>query len=235
MESAIKTIRLSGSLGDLFGRVHKLAVANVAEAVRALCATRPGFEKYLMESKDNGLVFAVYTGKENISEKELKNPTGESTIRIVPVIAGSKKSGLLQTIVGAVLVVAGVFVAGMELFTFGGITNGQIGAYIAGMGISMMVGGIVQMLTPVPKKNERTDDERKSYMFNGAVNVQAQGSSVPVLYGELIVGSVVVSAGISSEDNYIVPYTEKETGPGRYRDGGSMIGDVIERSKDATR
>lgn len=228
MSEAVKTIKLSGSLAHRFGRTHRLAVVNAAEAVRALCATRPGFEKYLMESKDNGLVFAVFTGKENIGENELCNPTGADVIRIVPIIAGSKKSGLLQVIVGAVMVVAGVIVG----YAFGWTGVGAaVGKYMIGMGVSMMVNGIVQMLTPVPKNQERKDDERKSYVFNGAVNVQAQGNCVPVLYGELFAGSVVVSAGISVEDNYIVPHSASEFTSSSYRSGGSMYGDMIYRMK----
>ena len=228
MEATIKTIKLSGSLAQHFGRVHQLAVANAAEAVRALCATRPGFEKFLMEAKDNGLVFAVFSGKENIGEKELHNPTGSDVIRIVPVITGSKKAGMMQVIVGAVLVVAG-FVVGW-FFGWTGV-GWAVGKYMIGAGISMMVGGIIQMLTPVPKNQERKDDERKSYVFNGAVNIQAQGASAPVLYGEMIIGSVVVSAGISVDDNYIVPYTMGGVSPGYYRGGGSMAGNIIERMK----
>lgn len=227
---SVKTIKLSGSLAELFGRVHLLAVANAAEAVRALCATRPGFEKFLMESKDNGLVFAVFTGKENIGEDQLHNPTGADVIRIVPIVAGSKKAGTMQIIVGAVLVVVGVIVGYAASWTG---TGWVIGKYIIGTGVSMMVGGIVQMLTPVPKNQERKDDPRKSYLFNGAVNIQAQGNCVPVLYGELIIGSVVVSAGISSEDNYVVPNGPGEVGGGSYRRGSSFWGDVSARAVNA--
>lgn len=227
----VRTIKLSGSLAQRFGREHRLAVNNPAEAVRALCAMKPGFEKFLMESKDRGLKFAVFTGSNNIREDELKNPVGQDVIRIIPVIMGSKRGGILQIIAGVVLVAVGVVVSGME-FAFGGITAGQIGAYIAGMGISMIVGGVVQMLTPIPKNQGKEIDDRRSYLFNGAVNVSAQGASVPLLYGEMYVGSVVGSAGISVEDNYITPSGgEKEVGGGKYRDGGLMVGDVIARAK----
>jgi predicted phage tail protein len=223
----VRTIKLSGSLAHRFGRVHRLAVANAAEAIRALCAMKPGFEKFLMEAKDNGLTFAVFQGKKNVSEDELKNPAGDDIIRIVPVIAGSKKGGVLQVIAGVVLVAVGMVVQ----WYLGGAPN-PISNYLYGAGISMIVGGVVQMLTPVPKNQTKQDDDRKSYIFNGAANVQAQGNCVPVLYGELIVGSVVASAGISTEDNYVIPTSASEYGYGVSRDGGSMYGNVIDRSKD---
>ena len=218
----LRTVKLSGSLARRFGRAHRLAVSNAAEAVRALCATRPGFEKFLMEAKDNGLVFALFSGSDNIGEDDLQKPAGDDIIRIVPVIAGSKKSGVLQVIVGAVLIVAGAFVTTLS---FGWAA--PVGNYMIGMGISMIVGGIIQMLSPTPKNQQREEDNRRSYSFSGPLNVQAQGNAVPLLYGRLIVGSVVVSAGISTEDNYVVPHTPRYVGPGKYRDGGAMYGDVL--------
>ena len=217
----LRTIKLSGSLARRFGRSHRLAVANAAEAVRALCATRPGFEKFLMEAKDNGLVFAVFSGTHNLKEDELQNPAGDDVIRLVPVISGSKKAGVLQVIVGAVLIVAGAFVG--TYFGWTGI-GGQIGVGMISMGVSMIVGGIIQMLSPTPKNQQREEDNRRSYSFSGPVNVKAQGNAVPLLYGELIVGSVVVSAGISTEDNFVVPHTPTHIGGGTYKNGGSMHG-----------
>ena len=69
------------------------------------------------------------------------------------------------------------------------------------IGASLILGGVVQMLTPVPRgtKNKSVSNE-PSYSFNGAVNTQAQGNPVPLLYGRMIVGSAVISAGINAED-----------------------------------
>lgn len=218
----MKTIMLSGSLARLFGRTHRLEVSTPAEAIRALCATRPGFEKYLMNAKDRGIVFTVFTGRRNIEEEELTNPVGKDIIRFIPVLAGSKKAGVLNIIVGVVLIAVGVVVQ----YWMGG--DPSIAQYFYGAGISMIVGGVVQMLTPVPKNQDRKDDARKSYVFNGAVNVQAQGNPVPLLYGELIVGSAVISAGISSQDNYI---SGNRLGPvnGGHNRGGGHNGDVLEQ------
>lgn len=219
----VRTIKLSGSLAREFGREHKLAVNSPAEAIQALCATRPGFEKFLMEAKDRGLVFTVFSGKENLDEERLTAPAGDDVIRIIPVIAGSKKAGVLNIIVGVVLIAVGALV---QAYVFGGNTN-PFSSYLYGAGVSMIVGGVIQMLTPVPKNTQREEDDRRSYVFNGPLNVTAQGATVPVTYGEFIVGSVVVSAGISAEDNYVVPNGPGNVGGGSYRGGGSMWGDVM--------
>ncbi|MDE9545383.1 tail assembly protein, partial [Xenorhabdus bovienii] len=106
--NTLRTIRLSGVLIPQFGREYKLAVSSPIEAIRALSVMIDGFEKFLLTAKERGLTFAVFIGKRNISRDELEL-SGEGDIRIVPVIIGSKKAGIFQTILGAVMVVAGVF------------------------------------------------------------------------------------------------------------------------------
>jgi len=153
-----------------------------------------GFERYMTESASKGLRFAVFNGKENIAEDSLDKPTGGEVIRIVPVLAGSKRAGSLQTIVGAVLVAA-AFV--LSFTPFAGASP-----FLYQMGAALMVGGVLQMLSPQPKGLGAQDrpNNRPSYSFNGPVNTSAQGNPVGLLYGQMIVGSSVISAGIYAQD-----------------------------------
>lgn len=193
----LTTIRLYGVLGVRFGRVHKLAVQTSAEAVKALCINLDGLESYLMNAKKNGMTFAVFRGKRNIGVSDFKELAGDSDIRIAPVIEGAKKAGLFQTILGAVMVVAGIFVTGMS---FG--SAGVVGAGMVSAGIGMMAGGIYQMLSPQPKGLQGRDDpdNKPSYAFGGSVNTLAMGNPVSLLYGEREVGGAIISAGIVAED-----------------------------------
>ena len=193
----LTTIRLYGALGARFGRVHKLAVQTSAEAVKALCINLDGLESYLMNAKKNGMTFAVFRGKRNIGIEDYQNLAGNSDIRIAPVIEGAKKAGLFQTILGAVMIVAGVVVTGM---TFG--SAGVIGAGMVSAGIGMMAGGIYQMLSPQPKGLQGRDDpdNKPSYAFGGSVNTLAMGNPVALLYGEREIGGAIISAGIVAED-----------------------------------
>ena len=195
MNSKLRTIRLYGKLGAKFGRVHRLVVASTAEAIRALSVLLPGFREELTTSKDRGVAYAVFTGKRNITEDELAHPTGREDIRIAPILQGSKRGGLFQTILGAAILA-------IAYFNPGGFLTGPMAS--AGMltGAAMALGGIVQMLTPMPTGLSAKDnpDNGASYNFNGPVNTQAQGNPVPLLYGEMVVGSAVISAGIYSED-----------------------------------
>lgn len=113
----MKTIILHGILAKKFGKSFRLSVGSTKEVMRALCVQLAGFEAFMMNAHKQGLRFAVFHDKHNVGENELDMSHTAKIIRVVPVVEGSKKSGLLQTILGAVMVVAGFVVTGM---TFGG-------------------------------------------------------------------------------------------------------------------
>lgn len=193
----LTTIRLYGALGARFGRVHKLAVQTTAEAVKALCINLDGLESYLMNAKKNGMTFAVFRGKRNIGIEDYQNLAGNSDIRIAPVMEGAKKAGIFQTILGAVMVVAGIVVTGLS---YGWAS--PVGGAMISAGIGMMAGGIYQMLSPQPKGLQVRDDpdNKPSYAFGGSVNTLAMGNPVAILYGEREIGGAIISAGVISED-----------------------------------
>ncbi|TDX14868.1 putative phage tail protein [Buttiauxella sp. BIGb0552] len=193
----LTTIRLYGPLGARFGRVHKFAVQTSMEAVKALSVNFDGFEDYLHNAKSNGMVFAVFRGKRNIGLEDFKSLGGNDDIRIAPVMEGAKKAGLFQTILGAIMVVAG----GIMTYVSGG-TASPMAAGLISSGLAMMAGGIYQMLSPQPKGLQGRDDpdNKPSYAFGGAVNSLAMGNPVPVLYGEREIGGGIISAGIVAED-----------------------------------
>ncbi|APF86973.1 tail assembly protein [Ralstonia solanacearum] len=195
MEQKIRTVRLYGRLGARFGRVFRLAVGSPAEAVRALCAQVEGFRRELATSHERGVRYACFIGRRNIGESELELPPGADDIRIAPVLAGAKQSGLFQTILGAAILA-------VAYFNPGGFLTGPMVTAAYGMGASMALGGVVQMLSPQQAGLSARDspDNGASYNFNGPVNTSAQGNPVPLLYGEMVVGSAVISAGIYAED-----------------------------------
>lgn len=194
----LKTVRLYGALGARFGRVHRLVIASPAEACRALSVILPGFEQYMQTAHLRGLRFAVFRGKKNIGQDELKHNSGEEDIRIAPVISGSKRGGVLQTILGAVLVVGAIALGPVGIGAIAGSTAMSIGL----MGGSMMIGGVVQMLSPQPGglASRQDPDNAPSYAFGGPVNTTAMGNPVGLLYGEREIGGAIVSAGIYTND-----------------------------------
>ena len=191
------TIILSGPMRKRFGREFRLHLDTKTprEAFHALGIMLNGFREYLLGASDRGIEFAVWRGRgehaENIGAQQLDEPAG-SVIRIAPVHVGAKRAGVLQTIVGIVLIIVGSF------------TSWAGGAALVSVGIGMVAGGVVQLLSPQPKLGKGSADSaanQASYIFNGPVNVTAQGAPVPILYGgPMEIGSVVASAGIEAVD-----------------------------------
>ena len=190
----LKTIKLYGILAKKFGKQFKLDVANTREAIRALSAQIPGFEKFMLHAHEHGLGFAVYQDKHNISEYEIDMSTDAAVIKIVPkVIGAGGDNGVLQVVLGVVLVVAGYF-------TFG--ATSPYGMALIGAGIGMAIGGITQMLMPTvdTTQDNNQDGNRANKGFGGAVTTVAQGNPVPVLRGRREIGGFIVSAGQYPED-----------------------------------
>ena len=174
----VKIIKLYGDLGEKFGRVHRLAVASAAEAVRALVSQIPGFRAYVERP---GAAYQVrLSGRTVDPERELARET-KGTIALVPVIEGGKK-GVFQTIIGVVLIVAS--------FWYPPLLN---------LGVSMVLGGIAQMLAPVPQLNDTMRKDDPSYAFGGVINTTQQGGPVPIVYGQHLTGSTVVAVGMWAE------------------------------------
>lgn len=131
----MKTVILHGILAKKFGKTFKLSVNSTKEAMRALCVQLTGFEAFMMNAHKQGLRFAVFHDKHNVGENELDMNHTAKIIRVVPVVEGSKKEGVLETVIGAVLVVAGVVVTGMGF--------APAGAALIGAGVGLMVGYIL--------------------------------------------------------------------------------------------
>ena len=191
----LKRIRLYGVLAKKFGKEFHLAVDNTREAMRALCVQVPGFEHFMLHAHEQGLEFAVFQDKQNISETELDMSTSAKVIKVVPKVRGA--GGAVQTILGAVMIAAAFITGGTSIAAWGALQGALFGA-----GVGMMVGGVAQMLMPKVEttKNQNEDGNKANKGFGGAVTTVAQGNPVPVLYGQREVGGFIASAGQYPED-----------------------------------
>ncbi|WP_267303234.1 tail assembly protein [Pseudomonas sp. BJa3] len=188
MHAPMTIIKLSGSLAQKFGRTHhrQLESRDTWEAFSALKATLPGFEDEIRRLDGMGLRFAVFRNRQNVGLEDFERG-GVRELRIVPVIGGSKRGGLLQTIVGVVMVVAGA-------------VTGQ--AWAMQIGAAMALGGVIQMLSPQAKglSQSAAPENRPSYAFGSANNTTASGNPVPICIGERRWGGAIISASIYAED-----------------------------------
>lgn len=197
----MREIRVYGQLAKFLGkRVFRAEVASAAEAVRFLVTNFPQLERHMADQH-----YRVSVGSYDLSEDELHDPAGQQQIKIVPVLAGAGAVG--RIVAGVALVAAAFLFAPGALLAGGLLTLGaQAVPIIAGIGISLALGGVAQLLTPVPQINnlgannssQDNSDPRKSYSFSGIQQTSRQGVPVPIVYGETLVGSVVISAGIDT-------------------------------------
>lgn len=186
----LRKIRIYGRLAKfLKRRTFEAEISTAAEAVRFLVANFPKVEVELGKGH-----YRVSVGDYDLAENELHDPAGQQEIKIIPVLAGAGAAG--RIIAGAALLVASFAIPGFAAWA-GPTAYGLI----VGIGSSLVLGGVAQLLTPVPTIGGSADSEldpRKSYSFSGIQQTSRQGVPVPICYGETIVGSVVISAGIDT-------------------------------------
>ena len=192
----LRKIKLYGKLAKFIGkRVLEADVATAAEAVRFLLANWPELEAHM-----NDQHYRVSIGTYDIDLEELHHPAGAAPISFVPVVAGAGAVG--RILAGIAIIAFAVVTAGAGLIAGLGLGFGASTAISIGLvGLSLVVGGVSQLLTPTPKVTQGADgqdDPRKSYSFSGIQNTSRAGTPVPIVYGETLVGSVVISAGIDT-------------------------------------
>lgn len=210
----LRKIRVYGRLAKFLDRrVFEADVASAAEAVRFLVTNFPNLERHMADQH-----YRVSVGSYDLALEELHDPAGQQEIKVVPVMAGAG-GGTGRILAGIGLIALSFLLPGAGAFgtfslfgqaaTAGGILTG-IGTAASLIGASLVLGGVSQLLTPVPKVNQLTggtaantdQDPRKSYSFSGIQQTSRQGVPVPIVYGETLVGSVVISAGIDTVQVY---------------------------------
>ena len=186
----LRKIKLYGKLAKFIGhRVLEADVATAAEAVRFLVANWPEVERHLADQH-----YRVSIGTYDIDLDELHHPAGAAPISFVPVVGGAGAVG--RILIGVALIAAAFFTGGATIGLLGLAAPVAVSTVLAGVGITLILGGVAQLLTPTPKISKDEGDPRKSFSFSGIQNVSRAGVPVPVIYGETLTGSVVISAGI---------------------------------------
>ena len=193
----LSKIKVYGRLARFLGqRTFEAEINSTLDAIKFLTANFHGLESHMIEQN-----YCVKVGEYEINDKELNVPIGQQEIKIVPVVVGSK--GIGKIIVGAVLVGAVIATGGFggaAIGTFGiGAGSIGVGTVVAGIGANLILTGAAEMMTPV--ENNTNNDDPNSFSFNGILNTINAGVSIPVVYGEVFTGSIIVSAGLDTDDS----------------------------------
>lgn len=187
----MRTIRVFGDLAKRLGqRIFVADVASAAEAVRFLVSNFPWLQTYMQDR-----YYRVFASTCSLGEDNLHDPVSRhEDILICPVVTGSGGS-ITNIIVGGLLIVASFFTFGVPLLL--GVT---LGGLLFSVGVALVLGGVAQLLAPQTDTSQVDVEEIESYNFSGLQNTSRQGVAVPVCYGEVVTGSVVISAGVSVQD-----------------------------------
>jgi len=198
----LSKIKVYGRLARFLGeRTFEAEISTPLHAFKFLLANFPHLEGHMMEQN-----YCVKVGKDEIDETELFNPIGQQEIKIVPVATGSR--GFTRILAGVALIGAAILAPGAApAFGFGGFTAaGGATTFAAGLtaaaanvGAYLILSGTAQMLTPVPQPPGVSEDPQSmNFSFSGVQNTSRAGTALPVIYGEIFSGSLVVSAGIDT-------------------------------------
>jgi predicted phage tail protein len=202
----MRVIKVYGKLAKHLGQRSFKAVARTpGEAIKFLLANFPDLRPVLSEGE-----YTVSVGRHQLPIGEhpefIGYPVaGLEPIRIVPVIsgAGGNTGSILAgaALIGASFLFpgAGLFGAGSGIGAFAGVST-SVGTALSAVGASLVLTGIANIISPIPKTPEMDSDPRENFSFSGVQNTSRSGVVVPVIYGEVITGSITISAGLNTEE-----------------------------------
>ena len=195
----LRKLKLYGELAEFVGhKEFEIQVDSLAKVVSFLVNNFPQVEKYM-----NPQYYQVKVGNYAVNEEEIHHPIGQEDIHIVPVITGAGR-GFGKVLLGAALIglsfaTGGAFIsqAPFRALTF---TSG-IAKAATYLGAALVLSGVNDMLFPLPKTPEFSSeqDPRLSFNFSGTQNTSRAGTPVPIVYGEIVTGSVVISGAVDTQ------------------------------------
>lgn len=198
-EPLLRKVYLHGALAKKYGKVFTFDVATAGDAIRALVCNFPNIKKDLYDGAWHVVRGKIKDGLSLEAEQLNTFKLGNAELHIMPYVAGSKQGGALKVILGVALLGFSLF---MGLSTpligvsggaaIGGLTYGNLAMF----GAAVALAGVSSLLSPDEKAKE---DKDSSFALRGPTNVYEQGYPVPLVYGEVITGGVMISGGVDVE------------------------------------
>jgi predicted phage tail protein len=194
----LKKIKVYGKLRQFLGRPYFMAaVKSPQQAMSFLIANFEGVQKHM-----NDQIYKVKMGGRVITEEYL-SMSGDGDIQIIPIATGS--GPVIPFIFGGGAVAAGsalatTFTAGLSGFFFGSLLSTGLSI----VGYNLIADGVSQLLSSnnsSPNNSNVSDIDpaiRGSYSFSGIQNVSSSGVPIPIIYGLVFSGSIIISSGTDS-------------------------------------
>ena len=202
----LRKIKLHGELAEFLGQDEfEAVVRTTAEAVKFLITNFPKLEAYM-----SNRYYQVLVGDNELDKDQIHDPIGKSEIHFVPVISGAGGNSFNRILLGGALIGASFLFPGAGLFgksafgifgplnpaTIGTLTT--VGTALSAVGAGVVLNGVSEILFPLPTPEEQEDDPRISFNFSGVQNTSRAGTAHPIVYGEIVCGSVVISASVDT-------------------------------------
>ena len=190
------TVRFYGTLKQ-FGTTFKLDVQNTAEALRALTSQIPHLRQFIQQG-----LFTVRIAQQYIDNRYLEKGLyytlkENDVIHITPALKGAKRGGVFGVIAGVAMIATALVLSPLVLGEVAASTAWTIGA----VGASLLLGGVAQMLTKQPDMPSVSEKEKKnSTAFSNLSNMASQGKAMPLAYGRIRTGSMIISQGVETFD-----------------------------------
>ena len=196
-------VKLYGELAKFVGhKEFEVKAETVGKAVSFLVYNFPGIESYMSPK-----YYQIKVGDSNIGEEEIHYPVGKQDIHFIPVISGAGR-GFGKILLGAVFIGIAIAAPGAGFLANGAMGFGStavgggfsLAATIGNIGIGLMLSGVSDLLFPLPEpqKFSTEEDPQLSFNFSGVQNTSRAGTPVPIVYGEIFTGSIVISAAIDT-------------------------------------
>ncbi|MBT9097517.1 tail assembly protein [Methylovulum psychrotolerans] len=198
----LTTVKLYGHLRQQFGGVFTFDIDRVGEAISALDCNLSGFRAYLLAHSAPGYRVLVDDAPVMAFEELDFSIAIPRTIKIVPVVQGADSGKAIgQIILGVALVALAAFggvAAAAAYFGASAATAASLAVGVGLMGLSMVAGGVTQLLSSVPS-SAGARQANNTVFSNGQSTIQ-QGLRVPICYGIIMAEGLPISVRLVVEN-----------------------------------
>jgi len=203
----LKKIKVYGKLRQFLGQsTFEAAVKTPQQAISFLRANFAGIDKHM-----NDQFYKIKIGGNSVND-DLLNMSASGDIQIIPVAIGAKSlfKGVSNFFSGVTNLVSDVvsttfnFVANNALSIGATLLTGGVGGLLTSIGSSLILNGVSSLLSPsqpassVSSVGDTDPAMRGSYNFNGIQNVSSSGVPIPILYGLVFSGSIIISSSVDT-------------------------------------
>ena len=191
----LKKIKVYGTLRKFLGQAEfEVDLNTPREAISFLVCNFKGIEEHMAKQ-----FYTIQVGARIITE-DLLNFRSEDDIKIIPVVHGN----FFQILLGAGALFGsstiGTTLLGSKLLAT------VATSVLTTVGTSMVIDGVTSMLTPQQNTSSAVSGQdsldpsalASNYSFTGLTNISNAGVPVNLVYGEILVGSIVVSNGVDT-------------------------------------